>query len=59
MANLKTHSFRIGLVSSLFRKQVYPTVIQDIIGHANFQTTLRYNRNITSLQEKKKALNSK
>lgn len=58
-ANLKTHSFRIGLITSLFRKQIHPTVIQDIIGHSSFNTTLRYNRNITSLKAKFKALNEK
>lgn len=58
-AQLKTHSFRIGLITSLFRAQIHPTVIQDIIGHSCFNTTLSYNRNITTLQEKMKALNDK
>lgn len=54
---LRTHSFRVGLVTDLLQK-VESNVAQDIIGHKNLTTTLKYNRGTTSIRKKKDAINS-
>lgn len=53
---LRTHSFRIGLITRLLQT-TNPLVVKDIIGHKTIDTTLRYNRGTTSTQRKIEALN--
>lgn len=55
--NLKTHSFRISLITRLFEKNVDSVVIKDIIGHSKLDTTLRYKRGTTTDQVKLQAIN--
>ena len=54
--NIKSHSFRIGLVTGLFQKNVPSLIIQEIIGHKDLASTLRYNRHKATKVEKLQAL---
>ena len=54
--NLKSHSFRIGLVTALFQRKVTSTIIQEIMGHKSLATTLSYNRYQSTQTEKLQAL---
>jgi len=54
--NLKSHSFRIGLVTNLFQKNVPSTTVQEILGHKDLASTLRYNRYKSTKSEKLEAL---
>lgn len=54
--NLKSHSFRIGYVTRLFESKVEGILIQSLVNHKNYATTLKYNRNVYSTKDKLAAL---
>ena len=55
-SSLKSHSFRIGYITSMFKAGIEGNVIKDIMSHKTLNTTLKYNRNSTSPKIKIKAL---
>ena len=55
--NIKSHSFRINMISNLLRKTSVQHAAQ-IIGHSDIKSTMSYNRYALSKEEIQKLLSS-
>jgi site-specific recombinase XerD len=54
--NIKSHSFRVNYITSLL-EHTSLQVVKDLVGHANADTTLRYNRYQPNKQQLAQLLN--